>query len=202
MTRRLSVILFIVWVLSMTALVALWAQSFYSQEVFPSVFSHPGVKIGSYRGRVIFALVRPIGKMPAPLRLKISAVGMTWSAPNSSPGAHMDEMSLVIAQAEVLNGFGFGKSWGTISTSMAVAPHVSVIVGGLRVDVIAVPDWVLFLICTVVVAVARIPENRRQRRADRGLCRRCGYDLRATPTRCPECGTENRYNAPALTETP
>jgi hypothetical protein len=54
-----------------------------------------------------------------------------------------------------------------------------------------VPYWPLippFLIAGLPAVRAFITGRRRLRRQAAGCCPSCGYDIRATPERCPECG--------------
>jgi hypothetical protein len=43
------------------------------------------------------------------------------------------------------------------------------------------------------LAIGQVRASRKQRPP--GLCRVCGYDLRASPGRCPECGTESNRSS-------
>jgi predicted RNA-binding Zn-ribbon protein involved in translation (DUF1610 family) len=51
------------------------------------------------------------------------------------------------------------------------------------------PTWMAILLSGVLpVAWLYSPRRRRARRSKLGLCQSCGYDLRASADRCPECG--------------
>jgi hypothetical protein len=58
--------------------------------------------------------------------------------------------------------------------------------------VVIVPFWSVVPALAAMIGLLLWRDRswrRRDRREREGLCVNCGYDLRATPERCPECGT-------------
>lgn len=55
------------------------------------------------------------------------------------------------------------------------------------------PHWLIVLSTAalpVAWALSQAKATKMRRRLKQGLCLNCGYDLRGTPERCPECGTQ------------
>jgi hypothetical protein len=100
-----------------------------------------------------------------------------WVPPPSYHGWHLSEIGRD-STAPYWNSYwssfnvGYGDRW---QTSFGVR-------AGLRF-------WEISLILSALPCLWWIAKARERRIRRRGLCPVCGYDLRATPDRCPECGT-------------
>ena len=78
----------------------------------------------------------------------------------------------------VFRGFGFGFDRAGLQGKPEWA-------GCWAVDT---PHWFWVILTAIVPAHRVIQCAARYRRRTRGLCQSCGYDLRASHIRCPECG--------------
>ena len=113
---------------------------------------------------------------PARADLAKTRRGSYGLATTGDPLSHMDHRFL---------GFGCkfyrweGNGRPTQVGREVVAPHGFLVAGPAG--------------CALLAARYGLRADGRRRR---GLCVRCGYDLRATPSRCPECGSpvEGRSN--------
>jgi hypothetical protein len=86
------------------------------------------------------------------------------------------------------------ESWADVGPLSALRPRWSVL--GLtyttkpgHLSELRVPLWLPAALTFLMPAMRALRWKNRRRKHCAGLCLLCGYDLRATPNRCPECGT-------------
>jgi hypothetical protein len=84
------------------------------------------------------------------------------------------------------------QAWRQVDNPLrfGAGTHVIPIPPGGSMRWLVVPLWAVAASAAVLPAI-RVEWWRRRRRGRArsvGLCAACGYDLRATPGRCPECG--------------
>ncbi len=99
----------------------------------------------------------------------------------------------VVYQSSSPHSYKYKSLWGVQPALAPIGFAYTIITGnGFRAFMMMVPLWFIALIAAILPALwIRLYRGkwRRERRRDAGLCPHCGYDLRATPDRCPECGT-------------
>jgi hypothetical protein len=209
MLRRLFTVLSALSLLLCAATAVLWFRSYWRSDLLrydrasashlsgpgehhPYLLSARGYSVYSWQGELLVGWYRRDSKFKTPEDVELRRAsrsaygddidgGLRWTV---GPGA---EWSIF--------GFGLGggslRGWGSF---WAARSQESDPVWNLYHDyqaAVMVPHWFPILLSAVLPAAWATRRYRRakaRRRVRQNLCPICGYDLRATPGRCPECG--------------
>jgi hypothetical protein len=179
MARRLPRAALLLSTVLLAGTCALWVVSYWRWTgVWHSTRgSTPfAVELAASNGQGIAALFRPAATDEG--RAVIRGEGWNWHAEpmDDSPHGLLLVVALLASKSEAdVDLFGAGYDAHRLE-------------GGVCLGITVVPVWYF----AVAVAFAVSPTwwcGGCLRRWRRGLCVHCGYDLRASPDRCPECGS-------------
>jgi hypothetical protein len=176
--RRLLNLLTVLSLLLFLTTVMLWFRSYRSFDQYcwiDDATGHEGEVVLLYGG-VHVARVENMATLALQANLELQT-GWTAIPLESSGRAPLFGWQVFYGGRIVVERLNFlGFQWRTVTLGTTDA-----------VWSVRIPLWLPASVSAVLPALWL---SKRLRRRRRGLCPNCGYDLRATPDRCPECGTE------------
>jgi hypothetical protein len=181
MRRRLLTVFSALSLMLCLATCALWARSYWAEDIILWFLATPPrgqttVTLVSRRGREVVELTRDQWLNNVQLR----------------DDAHFETRKPTLFR-DVDGFFHEMSKTGSTSHFMGFWIHTEHYTAhsGLfrrRSRSATLPDWPPPVLTAILPAAWVLARRRRIERDDAGRCRLCGYDLRATPDRCPECG--------------
>jgi hypothetical protein len=116
--------------------------------------------------------------------------GPRWHSTRSQPSSGLPTRAAVGDKGSGFDRFGFGVAryasewsqgteWTTYGLMAARLPH-----------------WFTSAVLIIPAGIVLRRAIRLRNRLRAGFCPACGYDLRATPDRCPECGWQRAASTP------
>jgi hypothetical protein len=187
---RFAIVL-VVWIALCVTIIAFWGRSnrpHYDELVYgkhsPAERSSAFIALRSLQGRVILLWTKRTWDDQGVFDKETTDVEQF--TPNGL-SVHSDRYHGLPWKAPFRRRLAFDLAWGSGripaqfgGSGTTSSAHVSA------------PHWFLLLLLTTPVVLTLRRRIRRARGIRAGLCGKCGYDLRESPLRCPECGTSTR----------